>query len=670
MKTYSRGCWAVALALVLLSCGKAAGGGSTNVLGVCDEPSLRAAIAAGGWISVTCNGTVTLANSLSISNTVILDATGVSFGISGSNAVRILYVAPGTEFSATNLTLANGSSIIVTNSMGTNADGGAIYNDGSVTLVNCTLTNNSALCPIFGGFAGGGAIFNNGGRVTLSQSVIAASMVLGGGTNSKSQDPNEVITLTGTGLGGAIFNEGGNVILSGCVITGNICQSVVEHDYMNFGTGLAMGGAVFQSSGSLLISNSSFIANQAVGGPSGQPEQTAASPAYGGAVAVNGGSLAVDGSCFLVNKAVGGVVAYGVNEYGGSGGVAYGGAIYCNAGWTCFDSSFYGNQALAGFGDFMAASGCGGGIYNAGALNLERCSVCSNFCQGGAGQTYNSGESSYGGNALGAGIFNTGQIGATNCTIALNFASAGIGSGYFEAGSSIGTDGNAIGGGVFNNTDATFIAMNLTIASNSCSSSSGDEVTNGLAAGVQIANTNGTAELHNSIIAYGGTNGNAYGVITDDGYNISSDDTAGFSGSGSLNNTDPKLGPLADFGGPTWCMALRYDSPAIDAGDSAGAPPTDQRGAVRPNGSGVDIGAYEFYSNQIDVPVLSLTPVTNTLVLRFPAYPLGLYHLLTSSNLITWTDSETFGPFDGPTNVSQIVNNQNGSVGFYRLLLP
>jgi hypothetical protein len=40
-------------------------------------------------------------------------------------------------------------------------------------------------------------------------------------------------------------------------------------------------------------------------------------------------------------------------------------------------------------------------------------------------------------------------------------------------------------------------------------------------------------------------------------------------------------------------MALLPGSPAIDAGTSTGAPATDQRGIARPQGSAVDIGAFE-----------------------------------------------------------------------------
>ena len=56
---------------------------------------------------------------------------------------------------------------------------------------------------------------------------------------------------------------------------------------------------------------------------------------------------------------------------------------------------------------------------------------------------------------------------------------------------------------------------------------------------------------------------------------------------------DPKLGPLANNGGPTKTHALLNHSPAINAGDDSLAPPTDQRGVKRPQGPHVDIGAFE-----------------------------------------------------------------------------
>ena len=54
---------------------------------------------------------------------------------------------------------------------------------------------------------------------------------------------------------------------------------------------------------------------------------------------------------------------------------------------------------------------------------------------------------------------------------------------------------------------------------------------------------------------------------------------------------NPKLAALANNGGPTKTMALPKGSPAIDAGVTAGAPATDQRG--KPRDAKPDVGAYE-----------------------------------------------------------------------------
>jgi hypothetical protein len=61
-----------------------------------------------------------------------------------------------------------------------------------------------------------------------------------------------------------------------------------------------------------------------------------------------------------------------------------------------------------------------------------------------------------------------------------------------------------------------------------------------------------------------------------------------------MTNTNPRLGPLTDNGGPTLTHALLPGSPAINAGDcSGGTISRDQRGVTRPLGSACDIGAYE-----------------------------------------------------------------------------
>ncbi len=104
------------------------------------------------------------------------------------------------------------------------------------------------------------------------------------------------------------------------------------------------------------------------------------------------------------------------------------------------------------------------------------------------------------------------------------------------------------------------------------------------------------ARLINTLLGENILGGNCSGTITDLGHNLSSDSTCAFTNVGSMNNTPSLLGPLTNNGGPTVTMALLPGSPAIDAGDSAAAPLTDQRGFPRPAGLAADIGAFEFGS--------------------------------------------------------------------------
>ena len=106
--------------------------------------------------------------------------------------------------------------------------------------------------------------------------------------------------------------------------------------------------------------------------------------------------------------------------------------------------------------------------------------------------------------------------------------------------------------------------------------------------------------------------------MSSSGHNLDSDGSCGLSGPGDLPNTDALLGLLADNGGPTQTHALLAGSPAIDAGDNAACPATDQRGVARPqdgDGDGAavcDIGAYELGG----VPPASPTPTPSPVETR------------------------------------------------------
>jgi hypothetical protein len=120
---------------------------------------------------------------------------------------------------------------------------------------------------------------------------------------------------------------------------------------------------------------------------------------------------------------------------------------------------------------------------------------------------------------------------------------------------------------------------------------------------------------------------------------VAADSPAGGAASGAIGHnlyvgaTAGVVGPLADNGGPTLTMALLPGSPAIDAADTAAAPPTDQRGFPRPFGAAADIGAFEYGA----WPLLSIS--------RFQAggFTISVHgasgqscHLLTSTTLTNW----------------------------------
>ena len=125
-----------------------------------------------------------------------------------------------------------------------------------------------------------------------------------------------------------------------------------------------------------------------------------------------------------------------------------------------------------------------------------------------------------------------------------------------------------------------------TIASNTASTGDG------------IQRDGGTVAVQNTILAYNGT-ANCLGALTSNGHNLDSGTTCGFSATGDITDTNPLLGPLAEYpsnypGQTTWVYPLLETSPAIDKGLCVPSVTTvDQRGVGRPQRGGCDIGAYE-----------------------------------------------------------------------------
>lgn len=306
-----------------------------------------------------------------------------------------------------------------------------------------------------------------------------------------------------------------------------------------------------------------------------------------------------------INNNAGGTISLVNANVTGNTASSFGGGINNNVGGsvTLQNVRVTGNTAQ-GFG--------GGGINNnsGGSVTVALAFVNGNSAQNGGGINNNStgtltiAQSSVDNNAAtgtigGGGILNnsSGTTTITASTISDN-TGAGFGGGGIDN-NSVGSvtvtnstiSGNATtgsngGGGIYNNNSSGSVTLNfVTVASNASGNGGRNLHDNG---------SGGNIIVGNSIVANPTSGANCGGgSITSQGSNLASDASCGLAASGDLQNTNPLLASLAANGGPTETHALQAGSPAVDAANPTGAPPTDQRGVARPVGAGFDIGAFE-----------------------------------------------------------------------------
>jgi len=324
----------------------------------------------------------------------------------------------------------------------------------------------------------------------------------------------------------------------------------------------------------------------------------------GGAI-LNQGSLSVENVTFIGNRA------------------AEGGAIYSTGSTSSVeisDSAFYDNSASGDGGAISmalgstltlsgstlrgnVAGGRGGAIYNTGVLTVRASQLIGNrAASGGAVHSTSAAasilESALRGNqaqAGGGGVRNEGTLALGAVELSENSAGSGGGvdsSGELRLANSTVSGNRASGNGGGITSRGTLLLGSVTVAANSAAGDGG---------GVYIAA--GTGVLSGTLLAAnsdaGGDAPDCSGPLTSQGYNLIGNTagcTIGGDTTGNILDTDPRIGPLADNGGPTRTHALLLDSPAMNKVPTGTCFPIgqrDQRGIGRPVGKDCDIGAYE-----------------------------------------------------------------------------
>ncbi len=180
--------------------------------------SLRSTVAAGGTVTFAVTGTIALTSGpIGVPNGVIISGPGADqLQVSGSGSSQIFIVASAATAQISGLTLTDGNA-------GTGGQGGAIYNQGTLSLTGMAISANSA------GDSGGG-VYNAGTLViratTLNGNSVGDATCAGGGairsegTGSSLSIVNSTISGNSAAAcsgGGISFNDGTTIIVSSTV---------------------------------------------------------------------------------------------------------------------------------------------------------------------------------------------------------------------------------------------------------------------------------------------------------------------------------------------------------------------------------------------------------------------------------------------------------------------
>jgi hypothetical protein len=233
------------------------------------------------------NGALNIAAPASGVPLITISGAGRSATIIDGGAIdRVITIAAGRHAAITGVTVQHGKL--------TTGDGAGISNSGILTISDSTIDSNNAADT--GGTGSGGGIYTpNSAGLTLDNVVVSNNVAAssGGGLYL-----NSVAHLTGctfvgnqsSGAGGAIFNVGGNVTLTNSAVSANSAGPY--------------GGGISALSAQITLDHSEVIGNTASSG-GGLSAQSSTINTYSSTIAGNtgflGGGIYLDGSTAYID---------------------------------------------------------------------------------------------------------------------------------------------------------------------------------------------------------------------------------------------------------------------------------------------------------------------------------------------------------------------------------
>jgi len=205
--------------------------------------------------------------------------------VTGTPAFRLLDVAAGASLTLQNLTLQGG--LAFGSGVGVSAEGGAVYNQGTLDLNGVTVQDNEALgAPGVnrrygnggkGGNGSGGGLYVAGGSLTLTGSTLSADTAQGGqGGQGGHSDTfaNGDGGDGGNGSGGGLYVAGGSVTLTGVTLSADTAQGGQggrrgAHLGHGGNGGGGSGAGLYAGGGTVALSHDTVTGNAAQGGAGG-----------------------------------------------------------------------------------------------------------------------------------------------------------------------------------------------------------------------------------------------------------------------------------------------------------------------------------------------------------------------------------------------------------------
>ena len=260
----------------------------------CTEEGIRQAVETGGGpYGFLCEGpqTVTTQAEIVIDSDVVLDGLG-NLTVDAGGQHR--------PFSVLENVTAELRRIAVTGGAAPDLDGGGIFNDGALTLVETSVSDCTA--PRFGGGIA------NSGALTMTRCSISGNAAGqgGGGVSHVGSGALSMVDTTissneaggdgGQGDGGGVFNQG-RVTLTGCTVSGNeatgdggglaVANSATLVNTTISGNTAAQHGGGIRNNSALSITHCTLSGNTAAAGPA------ISNAAFVSAI----GATVVDGQC-------------------------------------------------------------------------------------------------------------------------------------------------------------------------------------------------------------------------------------------------------------------------------------------------------------------------------------------------------------------------------------